>query len=55
MQLMTSRECADHLRISLRTLASLRAAGNGPPFVLIGSAIRYQPAAVDLWIEGQTK
>lgn len=36
-------------RISARTLANWRSAGNGPPFVKIGGAIVYRSIDVESW------
>jgi hypothetical protein len=40
-QLLTPREAAQRLRVSLSWLAKARMRGDGPPYVKLGRAIRY--------------
>ncbi|WP_295389102.1 helix-turn-helix domain-containing protein [uncultured Thiodictyon sp.] len=46
---------AERLSISRRTLQTWRLRGGGPPFVKIGSAVRYDPAQVDAWLDEHTR
>jgi predicted DNA-binding transcriptional regulator AlpA len=48
--LMTEKELAAFLGLSLSSVKRLRASGDGPPFVRIGRAIRYDPEAVREWL-----
>jgi excisionase family DNA binding protein len=48
--LLTSREAAEFLRCSLRTLDRERADGRGCPFVRIGRRIRYRRADVEAFV-----
>ena len=52
--LLTSREVADLLRVSVPTLARWRASDQGPPFVQLEGSIRYQREAVQRWIDERT-
>lgn len=49
-KLLTEQEAADHLRLAVTTLRRWRWAGSGIPFVKIGSAVRYEPAALNDFI-----
>jgi excisionase family DNA binding protein len=52
--LLTAKQAAAALAISERKLWSLTA-GQALPVVRIGRAVRYSPAALQAWIEGQQK
>lgn len=58
-RMMTPREVADLLGLSLQRLAQLRRAGTGPAYCKLsdgqGGSIRYRRAAVDAWIESRTR
>ena len=41
-QYLTQRQLADRWRISPRTLERWRAAGYGPPWIVLGGSIRYR-------------
>jgi excisionase family DNA binding protein len=49
-RLLTTREAADYLRVSTRTLFSLSARGELPA-VRIGRAVRYRPADLAAYVE----
>ena len=53
-RLLTPRETADRLRVSLSWLAKARMRGDGPPYVKIGRAVRYLENAVHQWMKSQT-
>ncbi len=53
-QLWLSGQLSKLLGVSERTLANWRWAGIGPPFLKIGSAVRYDPEAVERWLEERT-
>jgi excisionase family DNA binding protein len=50
MSLLTQREAAMALRLSVRTLERMRVHGNGPRFVKCNRSIRYQQSDLDQWI-----
>jgi len=49
---LTTREAAELLGLTVKSLEARRARGNGPPFVRIGRLIRYLRSAVLAWIQG---
>lgn len=54
-EFMNTRQLAEYLGVSKIKLVSDRARGVGPPFVrLDGRSIRYERAAIDLWVKGRT-
>jgi len=54
-RLLTPKEAADFLRISLSWLSKTRVRGNGPPFVRVGRSIRYAEAALRQWIRARQR
>ena len=56
MELMTSPETARYLKLSERTLAAMRARGDGPQFTRLhpdGRGVRYRLADLDRWIDAR--
>ncbi len=53
--LMTPKEAAHFLRVSLSWLAKARMRGDGPPFIKIGRAIRYAEAALLQWMKSRQR
>lgn len=51
LKLLTRRELAELLGLAPKTLANWLVAGDGPPVVRLGRAVRYEPAAVRAWLE----
>lgn len=51
--LMSPRDLAKWLGVSVDHLATLRSRGGGPPFVMVGGAVRYAPHWVARWLEEQ--
>lgn len=49
--LLTPKEAAERLKVSLSWLAKARMRGDGPPFIKIGRAIRYSEAALQQWLK----
>lgn len=49
------RQVAAILAVSTRTLQAWRLRGEGPPFVRLKSAVRYDLAVLDAWIESNTR
>jgi hypothetical protein len=43
-------EEATRLNLSKRTLQAWRTRGDGPPFVKLGRAVRYDPRQTDEWL-----
>ena len=52
---LTEHEAADILGVSHRTLQQWRRTGGGPPYLKLGSAVRYDAAALEAWAEAQTR
>jgi excisionase family DNA binding protein len=50
LAMLTQSECAEHLRLSERTLERLRTSGGGPKFVRMGRSVRYRLSDVEAWI-----
>ena len=48
--LMNVREAGKYLSISHHTLNCLRVSGGGPQFIKLGSAVRYEQADLDKWV-----
>ena len=53
--LMTSKEAAAFLRLSLSWLAKARMAGEGPPFMKFGKSVRYSKRALVRWMQSQVR
>lgn len=51
---LTTREAADYLRLSPRTLEKKRIHADGPPYCKLGSRVVYSRAALDEWVAAQT-
>ena len=54
-RLLTSRETADRLRVSLSWLAKARMQGDGPPFVKFGRSIRYAEETLVQWTKAHLR
>lgn len=52
--LMDTDETAAYLKVPARTLSSWRSRGEGPPYIKCGQKVRYDPRALDRWLEKQT-
>jgi excisionase family DNA binding protein len=50
MSLMTTKQAAELLSISHRTLESMRLKGGGPVYTKVGRLVRYPSAAIDEWL-----
>jgi hypothetical protein len=53
--LLTQRDAATLLALSVRTLERLRVRGVGPRFVKAGKAVRYQQDALERWVAAQSR
>jgi Helix-turn-helix domain len=47
--LLTAKEAATHLKVSLSWLAKARMRGDGPPYICVGRSIRYPVPGLDQW------
>ncbi len=53
-QLYDTKQTADMLRISPGTLNNWRMSGKGPAVTTAGGAVRYQLAAINVWLQENT-
>jgi excisionase family DNA binding protein len=53
--LLTPKEAARLLKVSLSWLAKARMRGDGPPYMRIGRSIRYSEAALIQWMKGRQR
>ena len=51
-ELLTPRQVSDRLHLAVGTLANWRAAGTGPRFLRLGSAVRYRESDLETWANG---
>ena len=50
-QLLTTQAAARLVGLSPRTLETFRVRGGGPTFIKLGGAVRYEPKALQDWID----
>jgi excisionase family DNA binding protein len=50
-RLLSEKEVARYLNLSLRTIQRWRAEGTGPPVLYAGRYPRYRKADVDAWLQ----
>ena len=53
-ELLTPREVAELLRVSLPTLSRWRGEDAGPPFIAVQGSIRYPRDKLQTWIDDRT-
>jgi excisionase family DNA binding protein len=53
--LLTPKEAARLLKVSLSWLAKARMRGDGPPFIKIGRSIRYSESDLLRWMKSQQR
>ena len=53
--LLSPNQVADRLKLARSTVAKLRLAGGGPPFVKLGAAVRYPEDLLSEWIAAQPR
>jgi excisionase family DNA binding protein len=53
--LLTPKEAAKLLKVSMSWLAKARMRGDGPPYIKVGRAIRYADAAVMQWMKSRQR
>ncbi len=51
---LTEKEAAKHLGLSVAWFQRKRWEGNGPPYVKVGSAVRYNVRKLDEWVKQNT-
>ena len=54
-RLLTAKDAADRLRLSLSWLAKARMRGDGPPYVKLGRSVRYGESALAKWTRTRTR
>jgi predicted DNA-binding transcriptional regulator AlpA len=53
--LLTAKEVAARLKVSLSWLAKARMRGDGPPYICIGRSIRYTEAGTAQWMKSRQR
>jgi predicted DNA-binding transcriptional regulator AlpA len=53
--LLTPKEAAKLLKVSVSWLAKARMRGDGPPYLLLGRAVRYSEGALLQWMKSRTR
>ncbi len=53
--LLSVKELAPALNISVVTLNKMRCQGDGPPYFTIGRSVRYRWGEVQAWLEAQKR
>ena len=53
--LLTPKQAARHLNLSVSWLAKRRGDGDGPPYVKLGGAVRYAEPSLQQWMKGQQR
>ena len=53
--LLTTPEAAAHLRLRVRTLETWRRLGKGPPFLKLGTKVRYPIADLEAWLAARVR
>ena len=52
---LKTEEAAEHAGFSGSCFRKLRCWGGGPPFIKVGSAVRYDQSALDAWMAERTR
>lgn len=50
-RLLTALEAAERLRLAPQTLAVMRVTGDGPPYIKVGSRVRYEESVLADWLD----
>ena len=53
--LLTAKEAAVLLKVSLSWLAKARMRGDGPPYICVGRSIRYAETALIQWMKSRQR
>jgi excisionase family DNA binding protein len=48
---LTTKEAAHYVRLSESSLEKKRVSGDGPEFLKVGKAVRYEQTALDAWMQ----
>lgn len=48
--LINTRDAAERLGVSRRTLETMRQRGTGPAYIKLGHRVLYNPAQIDVWV-----
>ena len=54
-RLLDQNELGNLIGVTGRHLANLRVTGDGPPFVKVGAAVRYDPADAMAWLKARKR
>ena len=55
MVLLTPKDAALMLKVSLSWMAKARMRGDGPPFIKIGRGVRYSEAVLQQWMKSRQR
>jgi excisionase family DNA binding protein len=55
IEVLTPKEAAELLRVSLSWLAKARMRGEGPPYIKFGRSVRYSAAVVQAWMKSRLR
>ena len=55
IEVLTPKEAAELLRVSLSWLAKARMSVDGPPYIKFGKSIRYSKAALLAWLRSHQR
>ena len=53
--LLTAKDAAVFLKVSLSWLAKARMRGDGPPYICVGRSIRYTETAINQWTKSRQR
>ena len=53
--LLTAKEAATRLKVSVSWLAKARMRGDGPPYICVGRSIRYAETALIQWMKSRQR
>jgi predicted DNA-binding transcriptional regulator AlpA len=53
--LLTPKDAAAFLRLSLSWLAKARQRGDGPPYIKLGKSVRYSESALLAWVKSRQR
>ncbi len=54
-RLISAKEAADRLRVSVSWLAKARMKGDGPPFIKVGRSVRYRESDLTQFVKGRLR
>lgn len=54
-ELLNTVQAASRLNLSPSTLNKARLTGDGPPFIKLGTSVRYRPEDLDAWVAAQVR